>query len=252
MFDITGKKAIVTGAGRGIGLELAKALAENGAHVAMIDIEGGIVGTAAALEANRGPDTRVFGIAADLTDRAARKSAFDKSVEALGGLDILVNNAGLQIKGAFLEYPDDAWDTILELNLSCAFALMKYAGRIMREQGSGKIINMASMNSFLGGTQCPAYAATKAGIAQLTKSGANELGVFGINVNAIAPGFIETELTRHIREDGAAQAAKTSRIPMGRWGSPADLRGTLVFLASGASDYICGAVIPVDGGYLCK
>lgn len=247
LFNLSGKKAIVTGAGRGIGLTLAKGLAQSGVTVAIIDIVSDIEDIAKRELGDMG-----IGIQADLMDRKTRQESFYQSVEALGGLDILVNNAGMQFKYDFLTYPDEKWDAILELNLSCAFSFMKLAGAHMKEQGSGKIINVTSMNAFLGGTNCPAYAATKAGLAQITKSGTNELSRYGINVNAIAPGFILTELTRHIVEDPVAYAAKTSRIPIGRWGEPEDLVGTLLFLCSKASDYVCGAVIPIDGGYLCK
>lgn len=247
MFDLTGKKALITGAGQGIGLALAKGLARAGVKVAVIDIIASIDEIA-----KKEISADAVGIRADLMDREQRRKAFERGVEALGGLDIMINNAGMQYKHEFLTYPDEKWDSILELNLSCAFSFMKMAGAYMKEQGSGKIINVSSMNAFLGGTNCPAYAATKAGIAQLTKSGTNELSKYNINVNAIAPGFILTELTRHIVEDPAAYQAKTVRIPKGRWGEPEDLVGTVLFLSSSASDYVCGAVIPIDGGYLCK
>lgn len=247
LFDIRGKKALVTGAGRGIGLALAKGLAEAGVQVDIIDILPDVDKIA-----KRELGKEAVGIQADLMNREERREAFERAVTNLKGLDILVNNAGMQYKHEFLSYPDDKWDAILELDLSCAFSFMKLAGAVMKEQGAGKIINVASMNAFLGGTNCPAYAAAKAGLAQLTKSGTNELSRYNININAIAPGFILTELTRHIVEDPAAYEAKTARIPKGRWGQAEDLVGTLLFLSAPASDYVCGAVIPIDGGYLCK
>lgn len=247
LFDISGKRALITGAARGIGLTLAKGLIKAGATVAIIDIVDDVEQIA-----SKELGEHAYGIQANLMDRVQRVNAFDKAVALLGGLDILVNNAGMQYKHDFLSYPDKKWDDILELNLSCAFSFMKMAGAYMKENGGGKIVNIASMNAFLGGTQCPAYAASKAGIVQITKSGTNELSKYGISINAMAPGFIITELTQHILDDPVAYNAKTSRIPMGRWGETSDLIGTLLFLCSPASDYVSGAIIPVDGGYLCK
>lgn len=245
-FDIVGRKAIVTGGGRGIGHAFVQGLLEAGVQVAILDVDPDIKKNAQ----NMSPTA--FGIRTDLTNTNQREQGFMEAVALLGGLDILVNNAGIQVKHDFLTYPLETWSQIVELNLTCAFHLMQLAGRIMKSQGSGKIINISSMNAFFGGTNCPAYAATKAGIVQLTKSASNELSRYNINANAIAPGFIETELTRHIIEESSTYENKRSRIPKGRWGKPEDLVGTMLFLASPASDYLCGAVIPVDGGYLCK
>lgn len=247
LFDLTGKKALVTGGGRGIGLALAKGLHEAGVRVAILDVAENVQDVAAA---ELGPDG--VGVRVDLMDRDASRLAFQETVDRLGGLDILINNAGMQFKHDFLDYPLERWDRILELNLSCAFRFMQLAGQYMKAHGGGRMINVASMNAFLGGTQCPAYAATKAGIVALTKSGTNELSRFGINVNAIAPGFILTELTQHIVNDPVAYEAKTVRIPKGRWGQVEELVGTVLFLCAPASEYVCGAVIPIDGGYLCK
>lgn len=245
-FDIAGKKAIVTGGGRGIGFAFAKGLLEAGVQVVILDVEQDINNIAKSL------NSQATGIQADLTIDAQRESGFQEAINMLGGLDILVNNAGMQVKHEFLTYPLETWNKIIELNLTCAFHMMQMAGLIMKVNGGGKIINISSMNAFFGGTNCPAYSATKAGIVQLSKSAANELSKFNINVNAIAPGFIKTGLTKHIIEDAAIFEDKRKRIPKGRWGTPTDLVGTLLFLASPASDYLCGSVIVVDGGYLCK
>lgn len=245
-FDIVGKKAVVTGGARGIGHAFAKGLLEAGTQVVILDVDPDIKNTARRL------NPPAIGIQTDLTISVQRESGFQEAVQLLGGLDILVNNAGIQVKHDFLTYPLETWKKIVELNLTCAFQMMQMAGKVMKERGGGKIINISSMNAFFGGTNCPAYSATKAGILQLSKSAANELSMYNINVNTIAPGFIETELTKHILEDAAIYEEKKRRIPKGRWGVPSDLIGTLLFLASPASDYLCGTVIPVDGGYLCK
>ena len=245
-FSLEGKKAIVTGAGRGIGHAITEALLEVGATVAMIDIDPNIAETAATM-----PGV-AYGAACNLLDRSERKKAFDDALAQLGGLDILVNNVGMQIKGKLLDYEEEDWDRILELNLTCAFSMTKYAGAYMKKKHYGKILNLASMNSYLGGTDCVAYAASKAGIVQLTKAAANELSKYRINVNAIAPGFFETELTKSLTKDKQVYEYKRERIPADRWGTLEDIKGPAIFLCSPASDYVCGVTIPVDGGYLCK
>lgn len=247
LFDLNDRTAVVTGAARGIGLSLARGLADAGVKVAIMDIADNVDEIA---KSQLGENS--IGIKANLMEQPERENAFDIAADKLGKIDIFINNAGMQSKSDFLDYPDDKWASILELNLTCAFSFMKLAGKHMKENSYGKIINVASMNAFLGGTQCPAYAASKGGLVQLTKSGSNELSRYGINVNAIAPGFIITELTKHIIDDPIAYSTKTSRIPMGRWGEVTDLIGTVLFLSSHASDYVSGIVIPIDGGYLAK
>lgn len=248
-FSLKGKKAIVTGGGSGIGFSLAQGLLEAGAEVAIIDVSHNVFQAAKELEKYG----RTYGIQGDLLDRDIRKTVFLQAVDALGGnLDILLNNAGMQKRGYVLDFAQEDWDRVLELNLNAVFSLCQYAGEYMVAQKHGKIINIASINSFFGGTNVPAYSASKGAVVQLTKAIANEWSQYNINVNCIAPGFIETSLTKDMQENPQVYNGKLSRIPIGRWGTPEDLKGVVQFLASSASDYICGVVIPVDGGYLCK
>ena len=246
IFDLTGKRAVITGGYSGIGKAASEALCDAGAEIMILDINPEVE------KAQETVDPQAHGICCDLLDRRERKHGFEQAVAFLGGIDILINNAGLQHKEPILEFPDEAWDAVLELNLNCTFSLCKYAGRHMIGQRYGKIINIASMNSFFGGTNACAYAASKGAIVQFTKALANEWSKYGINANAIAPGFVETGMTAGLCENREYKENKTSRIPAGRWASPGDLKGAFVFLASPASDYLCGTVIPVDGGYLAK
>lgn len=249
LFDVTGKKAIITGAVGGIGQALTKGMLEAGIEVVMLDysprlkeikLEMEKYGTVHALDCN-------------LTDRNSRDIVFDQAVRMLGGkLDILVNSAGVQKRGFIADYTDEDWDFVMEININAVFAMTRRAGKYMIPQRSGKIINMASMNSYFGGTNVPPYASSKGAVMQFTKAAANEWSKYGINVNALAPGFIETPMTADMKENQEVYEYKRSRIPKGRWGKPEDLVGTLLFLCSAASDYICGVTIPVDGGYLCK
>jgi 2-deoxy-D-gluconate 3-dehydrogenase len=174
----------------------------------------------------------------------------DRAVEALGGLDILVNNAGAQIRHPAEDFPLEDWDRVLAVNLDAVWILSQAAGRVMLAQGHGKIINLASLLSVFGGVTIPAYAASKGGVAQLTKALANEWARHGVNVNAIIPGYMATEMNEALVGNPDREPLILSRIPAGRWGQPADLKGTTIFLASAASDYLHGALIPVDGGYL--
>ena len=248
MFDLTGKKAIVTGGASGLGRGLVEGLHEAGAEVAIIDINDQI--DAIANEIGKS-GARVFGIKGNLGDREQLKQAFQASVAKLGGtLDILVNCAGIQRRNPCLDFTAKDWDDVIELNLSVTFLLSQMAGRIMRDKNKGKIINIASMLCFFGGYTVPAYAASKGGVAQLTKAFSNEWASLGINVNAIAPGYMDTPLNTAIMADQERNSKILSRIPAGRWGTPEDLKGLIIFLASEASNYINGAIIPVDGGYL--
>jgi 2-deoxy-D-gluconate 3-dehydrogenase len=226
-FDLTGRRALVTGASRGIGRAAAQALGEAGADVLGVSASGG-------------------DFTCDFSDRRA--------VRALAGqlpeLDILVLNAGTIERRPAAEHGDDLWDRVLEVNLTAPFVLAREVGRRMVEQGSGKIIFTASLLSFQGGVSVPGYAASKGGIAQLTKALANEWAPRGVNVNAIAPGYIATDNTQALRADEARSRQILERIPAGRWGTPDDLAGAFVFLASSASDYVQGAILPVDGGWL--
>jgi len=248
LFDLTGKKAIVTGASRGLGRGMATALAEAGAEVAILDISDEAANTAAELTAG---GLKVHAIKGNLMDRADLERSFKAAVETLGGkLDILVNNAGMHDRRAVLDLPVESWDKVIELNITAVYQLCRLAGEIMVKQGSGKIISMASMLSFLGGFNASAYAVSKAGIAQLTKSLSNEWAGYGIQANAIAPGYMATEMNTDLLNDEVRLPQVNARIPAGRWGTPADLGGACVFLASAASDYVSGVILPVDGGYL--
>ena len=243
MFDLSGRRALVTGGGGGIGLGLSEALAGAGARVAVLGR------SAAADEAA----ARVGGIAvrADLADRDDLRRGFAAAVEALGGLDILVASHGTLHAGPALELPLDGWDETLEVNLTSVFELCRLAGELMVPRGAGKIVTIASMLSFQGGFRAAAYSASKGGVAQLTKALANEWAPHGVNVNAIAPGYVKTGLNSHIwRDDPERSEAILARLPAGRWGEAADLAGAVVFLASPASDYVHGIVLPVDGGWL--
>ncbi len=250
LFDLTGKTAIVTGGSRGLGYGMAEGLCEAGAKVLLLATSDSVF---AAAEKLREAGYEAFGMKCDLADRAVTAEVFEKAVEALGGrLDILVNNAGVQRRHPCEEFPLEDWDTVINVNLNAVFQLCQLAGRVMLAQGKGKIINVASMLSFFGGYTVPAYAASKGGVAQLTKALTNEWAGRGVCVNAVAPGYMATEMNTRLLEDEKRNAEISARIPMGRWGTPDDMKGVVVFLASAASDYLSGAVIPVDGGYLVK
>ncbi|MBE7046168.1 MAG: SDR family oxidoreductase [Ruminococcaceae bacterium] len=250
LFDLTGKTAIVTGGNRGLGRGIAEGLCEAGAKV-IIFASGDSVYTAADEMRAKGFD--VTGIKCDLSKTESIEEGFNKALEVFdGNLDILVNNAGIQRRHKCEEFPMEDWQAVLNVNLTSVFTLCQLAGREMIKKGYGKIINLASMLSFFGGFTVPAYAAAKGGVAQLTKALSNEWASKGINVNAIAPGYMATEMNTNLINDEKRNADITARIPLGRWGTPDDMKGLAIFLASRASDYMSGAVIPVDGGYLGK
>ncbi|WP_433317454.1 2-dehydro-3-deoxy-D-gluconate 5-dehydrogenase KduD [Micromonospora sp. CA-269861] len=248
LFDLSGQTAVVTGARRGIGLAMAEALALAGAD---------IVGVSAQLEAEgseverrvRATGRRFTALRADLGDRTA-VHRLARDITALGPVDILVNNGGTIARTPAAEHPDEMWDHVIEVNLSSQFILSREIGRTMVERGRGKIIFTASLLSFQGGITVPGYAASKSGVAGLTKALANEWAAHGVNVNAIAPGYIATDNTQALRDDPDRNQAILGRIPAGRWGRADDLGGATVFLASTASDYVNGIVLPVDGGWL--
>jgi len=247
LFNLAGKKAIVTGGIKGIGKSMAGALLEAGVHVCILDI----LGTRFEYSSkNKIDDSMIHQIQVDLSNRKHLKKAFEEAVEYLGTIDILICNAGSQIRHKAEEFPLEDWDKVIEVNLTAVFELCQLAGKIMIKRGYGKIINTASMLSFIGGYTVPAYAASKGGIAQLTKTLSNEWASKGINVNAIAPGFIHTDLNTAIMQDKVRYNKLKDRIPMGRWGEPDDLKGVTIFLACSASDYINGVILPVDGGFL--
>ncbi|BAS28299.1 2-dehydro-3-deoxy-D-gluconate 5-dehydrogenase KduD [Limnochorda pilosa] len=249
LFDLSGKVAIVTGASRGIGQALAVGLAEAGADIAGVS-RGALRETEEQVTGRYG---RCFEpVQVDLRHPDAAERIFAQTLERFTQVDILVNNAGIIRRNQAIDVTDDEWDEVMLVNLKQVFALSRQAGRYFRTRGRGKIINIASMLSFQGGILVPSYAASKSGVLGLTRALANEWAPLGINVNAIAPGYVETEATRPIREDPQRNASILERIPAGRWGRPEDLKGAAVFLASHASDYVHGAVIPVDGGWLAR
>ena len=249
-FRLDGKVALVTGAHRGLGQGAALALAEAGADVALLE-RSRSEETIAAIEAL---GRRVHVVTQDLLTATPEDlaAAVASVVEHLGRLDVLVNNAGTIRRAPVLEHSARDWDEVLAVNLDAVFHLSQAAGRVFVAQGSGKIINVASMLSFQGGILVPGYAASKHAVAGLTKAFANELAAHGVNTNAIAPGYMATDNTAPIRADAARERSIVERIPAARWGRPSDLQGAVVFLASPASDYVNGAIIPVDGGWLVR
>lgn len=250
-FRLDGKKALVTGGGSGLCRGIAEGLHDSGAEVVLLGSSSKALETAKEMGKN-GPS--VYGVQADLQDRDQIVSGYQKTLDHLGGrLDILVNGAGVQYRCDALDFPAEQWEKTLNVNLNAVFYMSQLAAATMKQQKSGKIINIASMTSFFGSVRIPAYTASKGAVAQLTKALSNEWAPYGICVNAIAPGYMATTLTASIKETNPRQYEEIcSRIPMGRWGTANDLKGISVFLASQASDYITGAVIPVDGGYLGK
>jgi 2-deoxy-D-gluconate 3-dehydrogenase len=245
-FDLSGKVAIVTGANTGIGQAIAVALAEAGAEVAL----AGRSRADETAEQVRATGRRAALIEADLSTTAPVQAVVDETLLALGGLDILVNNAGIIRRADAAEFSEADWDAVIDTNLKSLFFLCQAAGRQMIAQGSGKIVNIASLLSFQGGIRVPSYAAAKSGVAGLTKALANEWAGKGVNVNAIAPGYIATNNTAALQADETRNRQILERIPAGRWGDPKDIAGAAVFLASPAADYVNGHVLTVDGGWL--
>jgi 2-dehydro-3-deoxy-D-gluconate 5-dehydrogenase len=250
-FKLEGKTALVTGCRRGIGRGFAQALAEAGAD---------IVGVSASLEPE-GSDVdrdvvaagrRFWSYACDFSSRAALYGFIARAKEEVPPIDILVNNAGTNIRMPAVEYQDEAWDEVLEVNLNAQFILAREFGKEMVARGAGKIIFTASLMTFQGGITIPAYAASKGGIGQLTKALSNEWAAKGVNVNAITPGYIATDLTEPLRTDPTRGPEIMARIPAGRWGTPDDMKGAVLFLASDAAAYVHGTVLVVDGGWLAR
>jgi 2-deoxy-D-gluconate 3-dehydrogenase len=250
LFRLDQKVALITGSSRGLGAGMALALVGAGADVALHGSEDAPAATELAIASATGRRAEVF--TANLEDAGAGERLITETIERFGRLDILVNNAGIIRRQPAVDHSDENWDAVIEVNLSSVFRLCRAAGRHMLERGSGKIINIASMLSFQGGINVSSYAAAKGGIAQLTKALANEWAPHGINVNAIAPGYMATDNTTALRNDPARSAQILERIPAGRWGTPSDLAGAVVFLASNASNYIHGHVLVVDGGWLSR
>lgn len=249
-FKLDGKVALVTGAGRGLGRAMAVGLAEAGA-----DIVGFYVTSCQETQAEvQALGRRFLPVPCNLC-AATVAELYEKVgqvVQALGRLDILVNNAGIIRRAPALEFSEEYWDDVIQINLKAVFFLSQAAAKVMAQQGSGKIINIASMLSFQGGILVPSYTAAKSGVAGLTHALANEWASKGINVNAIAPGYMATDNTAPLRADEQRSQSILARIPAGRWGVPDDLKGLVVFLASAASDYMHGSVVPIDGGWLSR
>ena len=249
VFRLDGKVALVTGASRGLGAAIAAACGSAGADVALHSNEHPATATAERICQESGKRTALF--TADLADRAAADKLVSDTIAAFGRIDILVNNAGIIRRRAAVQHSDDDWDAVLEVNLSNVFRMCRAVGKhLIERQSPGKIINVASLLSFQGGITVPGYAAAKGGLVQLTKALANEWAAQGINVNAIAPGYMQTDNTKALREDPQRNRQITERIPAGRWGTPDDVAGAAVFLASKASDYVHGHVLVVDGGWM--
>lgn len=248
LFDLSGKTALVTGARKGIGFAMAQVLAEHGADIIAVSSKQSSEDELSSII--RGYGRSFEGIAADLRMRSQTK-------ELISGLkdrkiDILINNAGIANRAEVLDHSDEQWDETLEIDLTAPFLLSRDIARGMAERGSGKIIFTASMWTFLGGKNVISYTAAKSALGGLVRGLSNELVPLGIQVNGIAPGFIETDINDRVRKDKARFEFLTSRIPIGRWGKPEDLAGVTLFLSSKASDYVSGVVIPVDGGYLAN
>ncbi len=241
--------ALVTGASAGLGQAIAVAFAEAGANVAC---HGNTRAADETCEAVAKLDREVLAVTEDLSDRQTPRLLIERTIKHFGRLDILVNNAGTIRRAPAVEYSEADWDTVIQVNLSSVFSLSQLAGRHMLERGRGKILNIASLLSFQGGVTVPAYAASKGGVAQLTKALANEWAAKGINVNAIAPGYMRTDNTSALQKDETRNRQILERIPAGRWGEPADLAGAALFLCSPASDYIHGHVLVVDGGWMAR
>jgi len=249
LFDLTGKVAIVTGAGVGLGRGLAEGLAEAGADVALVTNSSSPQETIAAVEAH---GRKAISIIANLSDESQLPGIVAKTKEAFGRIDILVNNAGIIRRKPAAEHAGQDWQDVLNVNLNAVFFLSQLAGREMIAQGSGKIINIASLLSFQGGINVPGYTASKHAVAGLTKALANEWSSKGVNVNGIAPGYMVTDNTSALRSDPDRSRQILERIPAGRWGTPDDLKGAAIFLASEASSYMHGHVLCVDGGWMAR
>jgi 2-deoxy-D-gluconate 3-dehydrogenase len=247
-FDLSGKTALVTGANTGIGQAIAVALAQAGVDVAV----AGRSEPTETLAAIAATGRKAVSISADLGSIEPVGRVVDEALAGLGSLDILVNNAGIIRRADLLEFGEADWDAVIDTNLKTLFFLSQAAARHMAERGSGKIINIASLLTFQGGVRVPSYAAAKSGVGGVTKAMANELAPKGVQVNAIAPGYIATNNTAALQADETRNRQIMERIPAGRWGRPQDIAGAALFLASPASDYVTGHILAVDGGWLAR
>jgi len=245
-FDLSGKVAVVSGGTRGIGQGIAIGLAEAGADIVLLQRTD----DTSTEEKIKALGVRCKIIQCDLMNLHEVKQAIPKAIEAMGSVDILVNNAGIQRRSPAVDFSEQDWDDVLNVNLKAVWILCQQAGRHMVEKNSGKIINIASLASFQGGLFVPAYASAKGAVGQLTKALANEWSSQGVNVNAIVPGYIATEMNTALINDPVRSRQITERIPAGRWGNPEDFKGPAIFLASDASNYVHGHMLAVDGGWL--
>ena len=251
MFSLAGRRALVTGGSRGLGRAMAEALAGAGADVVCAAMRPG--DAADAVSAIHAMGRQAWEVAGDLSERDAVLALADAAELMAGGqIDILVNNAGTIKRRPAVEHTIEEWEQVLRTNLDATFVLSQRLGRRMVERRGGKIINVASLLAFSGGINVPGYTASKHAVAGITKALANEWARHGVNVNAIAPGYMRTDNTRQLRDDAQRTAEITARIPAGRWGEPEDLAGAIVFLASRASDYVNGHVLLVDGGWMAR
>ena len=249
-FSLKGKKAIVVGGAGDLGKAMVEAVSQAGAETVIIDFDERVFGICEGFQ-NSG--LQVHAIRADVSKIEEIKDSYASALGLLGGsVDILINSAGIQRRYPSENFPDDEWNKVIAINLDATFYYCKYAGNTMLENGGGKIINIASLMSFLGGITIPAYAASKGGVGQLTKALSNDWAAKGICVNAIAPGYMDTQLNTALINDKKRTEEVFNRVPMKRWGTGEDLKGLTIFLSSAASDYVTGCVIPVDGGYLAR
>ena len=248
IFDLGGKVAIVTGANTGIGQAIALSLAAAGADIAAV----GRTPAEETVEKVRALGRKAEIVSADLSSIEPVQRVVDETIAKLGGLDILINNAGIIRRADSVDFTEEDWDAVIDTNLKSTFFLAQAAGRHMLAQGSGKIVNIASLLSFQGGIRVPSYTASKSGVAGLTKLLANEWAAKGVNVNAIAPGYIATNNTAALQADETRNRQIQERIPAGRWGDPRDIGGAAVFLASPAANYIHGHILAVEGGWLAR
>lgn len=248
-FNLNGKVAVVTGGNTGLGQAYAVALAKAGADLLIPTFDTNWDETRELIEAE---GKKVVFVQGDLTKKEDRSKVVNKAIDEFGKIDILINNAGTIRRTPLLEYKEEDWNAVMDINLNAVYFLSQEVAKIMEKQGGGKIINVASMLSFQGGKFVPPYTASKHGVAGITKAFANELACKNIQVNAIAPGYIKTQNTAPIRADEKRNAEILSRIPADRWADPFDLMGSIVFLASRASDYVNGHILAVDGGWLVR
>lgn len=248
MFDLTGKKAIVVGGAGDLGYGMLEALVEAGAECVVMDISDKVFEYCDKLN---GMGYKTYPMKVDISKRNEIKNSYAESMKIFNNdLDIMVNAAGIQRRHPSEEFPESDWDDVIAVNLTAPWLYIQMAANTMLPKGYGKIITVASIQSYVGGITIPAYTATKGGITQLTKTLSNDWAKRGLNINAIAPGYMATQLNTALLADEKRSAEILSRIPQGRWGTPDDLKGITVFLASAASDYVNGITIPIDGGYL--